>query len=103
MLLSRSLTFLDRYDEAIEAARKGVERAESANNESVQRVSLAFAYADRGDLGLAREEMKEALRLRPRLTVQGFLRYWHFTEAADRERFGAGLRKAGMPEGKVKK
>jgi adenylate cyclase len=99
MLLSRSLTFLRRYDEAIEVARKGVERAESANNESVHRVSLAFAYADRGDLDLARQEMKEALRLRPNLTVQPFLRYWHFTEEADRKRLGAALREAGMPEG----
>jgi tetratricopeptide (TPR) repeat protein len=103
MLLSRSLTFLGRYDEAIKVARKGLERAESANLESVHRVSLAFAYADRGDLDLARQEMKEALRLRPSMTVQGFRRYWHFTEAADQERFDAAVRSAGMPEGDVKK
>jgi hypothetical protein len=47
--------------------------------------------------------MKEALRLRPSMTVQGFRRYWHFTEAADQERFDAAVRSAGMPEGDVKK
>lgn len=102
MNLSRALTFLGRHDEAIDVAQKGIERGESANNTSVQYVSLAFAYADRGDVEPARKAMQEALRLRPKMTVKGFLRYWHFTEPENLERFGAGLRLAGMPEERAK-
>jgi len=60
---------------------------------------LAASYAQLGNIGDARAEASEVLRIEPKWTIKGTqARYSIFKRAEDAEHFFDGLRKAGLPE-----
>jgi predicted Zn-dependent protease len=80
---------------ALPQLQKAVSRAPDHGH---SRRYLAATYAQLGQLGRAREEAAEALRIEPWFTIsQGiFARICKRPE--DAEHFSDGLRKAGFPE-----
>jgi len=94
-LLGFAYYLLGCYAEALPQLQKAVSRAPDHGH---TRRYLAATYAQLGQLGKAREEAAEALRIEPWFTInQGiFARICKRPE--DGEHFSDGLRKAGFPE-----
>ncbi len=94
-LLGFAYYLLGRYADALPQLQKAVSRAPDHGH---SRRYLAATYAQLGQLGRAREEAAEALRIEPWFTInQGiFARICKRPE--DAEHFSDGLRKAGFPE-----
>jgi adenylate cyclase len=59
---------------------------------------LASAYAQAGQLGEARKEAAEVLRINPGFTIEGWKRILPYSDPKDAEHLIDGLRKAGLPE-----
>ena len=86
----------ERYEEAIEFAI----RAAEANPEFPDVYAVkAAAEGQLGRVDAGRTTLEELLRRMPALTVADERLNRPFARAADRERFLAGLRKAGLSEG----
>jgi adenylate cyclase len=60
---------------------------------------LAANYVRLGELGAARREIAEALRLSPKFTIEQQRRLMKFKRSEDAEHFFSSLRRAGLPEG----
>jgi adenylate cyclase len=85
-----------RDEEAVEYAKQAAE----ANPEFPDIYAvLASANGHLGRVGPARAALDELSRRMPTLTVEDERLNRPFARASDRERFLAGLRKAGLPEG----
>jgi len=91
--LGQAYYILRRYDEAIEAFKKGIE-----SNPTSERlhVWLAAAYAQSGAIQEARWEATQVLTLDPGFSRVRIQKTFPFKNPADREHFLDGLRKAGF-------
>jgi adenylate cyclase len=81
----------DRYDDAVTTAQSGVGRY--PHHISLY-IVLAAAYAEAGQLDAAARAAEELRRLHPFFEAESFGDY--FRNQADRKRFRASLRKAGL-------
>ena len=61
-------------------------------------LGLASAYAQAGQLGEARAEAAEVLRINPAFTIESWKRLAVYKDPKDVEHRLDGLRKAGLPE-----
>jgi adenylate cyclase len=87
---------LKQYAQALLALRQCASRAP---NLVVGHTWLAATYAQLGDIGKARAEAAEVLRVMPKWTIEGVaVPLSTFRRAQDTEHFFDGLRKAGLPE-----
>lgn len=91
--LGQAYFTLKRYDEAITALKKGV-----TSNPSAERlhVWLAAAFAQAGKLDDAQWEAEQVKVLNPQFSISAIEKSYPFKDAADRQRFLDGLRKAGL-------
>jgi serine/threonine protein kinase/Tfp pilus assembly protein PilF len=91
----RAYTIAGRYPEAITWGRKVVhDYPDFSNGYKPLLASLGHA----GYLEEARTYLHRLLQLEPDFSISAFRERYPFHKAADRERFIAGLRKAGVPE-----
>jgi len=86
---------LKRYGEAVRLCR---ECASRLPNLQWPHLWLASAYAQSGQVGEARAEAAEVLRINPGFTIQSYKRIDVFKDPKDTEHRLDGLRKAGLPE-----
>ena len=86
---------LKRYGEAV---RWCSECASRLPNLQWPHLLLASAYAQSGQLGEARAEAAEVLRINPALTIESWKRVVVYKDPNDLEHRVDGLRKAGLPE-----
>jgi adenylate cyclase len=91
--LGQAYFILGRYREAADAFEKGLE---SNPSEERLRVWLAATYALSGREDDARWEAEQVLTLNPEFSAERVSKAFPFKESADRERFQAGLRRAGL-------
>lgn len=93
--LGQAYYILRRYDEAIEAFKRGIE-----SNPTSERlhVWLAAAYAQSGAIEEARWEATQVLTLNPGFSRVRIQKTFPFKNPADREHFLDGLRKAGLAQ-----
>jgi Flp pilus assembly protein TadD len=86
---------LERYNEAIEAFKKGI-----ASNPASERlhVWLAAAYAQAGEIEEAEWEVDQILMLNPEFSFQRMQQAFPFKDPVHLERLVDGLQKAGLPE-----
>lgn len=86
---------MERYDEALEALRRTIQR----NPEAVTaHVYLAACYGLLGKDGPAREALGEVRRLSPDFSTAWVGTFMPYKRTADSERLVEGLRKAGLSE-----
>ena len=93
--LGQAYFILERYDEAIEAFKRGI-----ASNPASERlhVWLAAAYARVGDMEEAEWEVDQILMLNPEFSIQRMQQAFPFKDPVHGERLVGGLRTAGLPE-----
>jgi len=93
--LGQAYYILQRYGEAIEAFKSGIE-----SNPTSERlhVWLAAAYAQSGDIEEAKWEATQVLTLNPGFSRVRIQKAFPFKNPADREHFLDGLRKAGLAQ-----
>jgi adenylate cyclase len=93
--LGQAYYILGRYVEAIDAFNQGI-----ASNPASERlhVWLAAAYAQAGKTDEAEWEMDQVLTMNPEFSLRRMQKTFPFKDAADREHFLAGLRKAGLTQ-----
>jgi len=91
--LAQSHFALGRYEEAVAALRRRIERNPATD---ISRVLLAACYGHLGRSGEARGEWEEALRLNPGYSLEHRRRILPYADPADFERVIDGLRKAGL-------
>jgi adenylate cyclase len=84
-----------RYEEAISAYKKSLQRAP---NDFLTHVNLTTAYSWAGRLEEARAQADEVLKINPKSSVGGLAKKSLYKNQADRDRYLDGLRKAGLPE-----
>jgi adenylate cyclase len=92
-LLGRALFMVQSYEDAIEAFKQVPVPRYSHH------VEIAACYAQ---LGLDEEASLHAdkvLSLKPDFSIADHVQGLPFKESRDRDRYGDGLRKAGLPEG----
>ncbi len=86
---------LKRYGEAVRLLR---ECASRLPNRQWPHLLLAPAYAQSGQLGKARAEAAEVLRINPGFTIERWKRLAVYKDRRDFEHRIDGLRKAGLPQ-----
>jgi adenylate cyclase len=86
---------LKRYGEAVRWLRECTLRLP---NNQWSHLWLASAYAQLGQLGEARQEATEVLRINPGFTVESWKPILVYKNPKDVEHRLDGLRKAGLPE-----
>jgi len=87
---------LKEYAQALPALRDCVSRAP---NLRAGHINLAMTYAQLGQMGEARAEAAEVLRMQPNYTISGTTRrFVAFKDPEDDKHYFEGLRKAGLPE-----
>jgi adenylate cyclase len=95
-LLGFAHYMLKQYPQALPVLRECVSRAPNVRGGHIW---LAATYAQLGDVGKARAEAAEVLRIEPRWTIEGTGTPLNpFKRTQDAEHFFDGLRKAGLPE-----
>jgi adenylate cyclase len=95
-LLGFAHYMLKQYPQALPVLRECVSRAPNVRGGHIW---LAATYAQLGDVGKARAEAAEVLRIEPRWTIEGTGAPLNpFKRTQDAEHFFDGLRKAGLPE-----
>src|SRR5262249_5028911 len=87
---------LKRYEEAVRLLRECASRLPNLQRSHVW---LASACAQLGQLGEARKEAVEGLRINPGFTIESWKRSAVHKDPKDAEHRIDGLRKAGLPEG----
>jgi adenylate cyclase len=97
--LGRALLFKGEHNRAIEAAERGLARAEGRMMTEAHRVTLAMAYVESGDLGAARQAMNEVREQLPDLSIAKYAERYRFRDPAHWKRFADILRAAGLPDG----
>jgi adenylate cyclase len=98
LVLGRSLVFKGEHHQAVAAAEQGLARAESPLMVAAHNATLAFAYADSGDLAMARQHGEQVIKNAPNLTISRYGKLYNFRNPADWQRFAEALRMAGLPE-----
>jgi adenylate cyclase len=93
MELAMAYNFTGRYDEAIETAKKGLERTPNHSN-SLIALTIAYSLADR--MEEARTTAEEVLRVQPKLSVVFFEKKLPYKNKADLQLSIGALRKAGL-------
>jgi len=91
--LGLAYLFAGKYEEAIQWCKKATDR--EPNNLGAH-LALAGAYGWSGYEEEARITAKEILRIDPNFSVEAFSRTLIYKNQADKERFVASLRKAGL-------
>jgi len=93
--LGRAYRMTGKYDEAIVAYKKSLER--SVNN-ILTHVGLTATYSlsDRDDM--ARSQAKEVLRVQPKFSVNRYVKKLPFKDKSETQRLIDALRKAGLPD-----
>src|SRR5262249_32886913 len=87
---------LKEYAQALPALRDCVSRAP---NLRAGHINLAMTYAQLGQMGEARAEAAEVLRMQPNYTISGTTRrFVAFKDPEDDKHYFEGLRKTGLPE-----
>jgi adenylate cyclase len=95
-LLGFAHYMLKQYPQALPVLRECVSRAPNVRGGHIW---LAATYAQLGDVGKARAEAAEVLRIEPRWTIEGAgTRLNPFKRTEDARHYFDGLRKAGLPE-----
>ncbi|MDH3688150.1 MAG: tetratricopeptide repeat protein [Gammaproteobacteria bacterium] len=92
---SLTLILLERYEEAVEWARKSIRQPKC---EFWSHAILASALAHLGKVDEARTEMDETLRMNKKFSPELVRQMFRFKREQDLERFLAGLHKAGLTE-----
>jgi tetratricopeptide (TPR) repeat protein len=92
-LLGLAYRGAERYEEALAPLKKALILSP---NFAPAHVNLALCYAELGRLEEARAEVAEILRLQPNFSLEVARQRLPFKDPADRERWLAALRKAGM-------
>ncbi len=93
--LVRTLTFLDKFDEALTLGDEVLEMAPAHLQAWLHR---AYIYGEIGREEDARKAMLEVRRLHPDLRIRHMPRMLLVNDATATKRFIDGLRKAGLPE-----
>jgi TolB-like protein len=96
--LSTAYTFRGKHQQALEIADRAIDRAESNFMKGAARVRVAFAYADQGNVEMAKKTVEQIRVLAPFLTIKFYRALMHFENEDDWERFARAMRKAGLPE-----
>jgi adenylate cyclase len=93
--LGQANFMLGRYDEAIAALKRRLERNPETD---VSRVMLAAAYGHLGRTQEARADWAKALEVNPDYSLDHKRKILPYKDPADFDRIVDGLRKAGLPE-----
>ena len=96
--LGRSFWFQGEYERSKEAAREGINRAESEFIAALHLLNLAGAQVETGDLESARQAVDQALQKAPQLSLSFLRSAADYKSDAHWERFASALRSAGLPE-----
>jgi tetratricopeptide (TPR) repeat protein len=96
--LSSAYVFAGQHDLALAVAEEGTGRAEGDFMRGAHHVRAAFAYADRGDMDDARDQIETAKQLSPKITLALYRAIMHFQNEEDWQRFANAMREAGLPE-----
>jgi tetratricopeptide (TPR) repeat protein len=91
--LAQSYFMLGRYEDAVAALRRRLERNPATD---ISRVLLAACYGHLGRSEVARAEWEEALRINPAYSLEHRRRILPYADPADFERVIDGLRKARL-------
>ena len=89
--LGEAMYMARRYEDAIAEYRKVKKHVR------LSRAYLAASYAQLDRLEEARAEVSNTLELDPEATVESMVSFQRYQNPADRDHFGDGLRKAGLP------
>jgi adenylate cyclase len=92
---SIALTLLERYDEALDWAQRALQQPNTALFGHVAKLA---ALGQLGRTEEAADALERMLRYRPGVTLAFVREVLPITDPECRERFEAGLRKAGMPD-----
>jgi adenylate cyclase len=95
LVLGWAYSWVGRYEEAIAALKKAVQ---GAPDHGLRRLYLTVAYSWAGRLEEARAQADEVLRINPNFSLKLQAKRLPFKNQADRERYVAALRRAGLPE-----
>ena len=93
--MGRACFALGKHEEAIAALKEPLNRDPDF---MYSRLVLAVIYSEVGRKEEPQAEVAEALRISPRVSMEGQKERMAFKDQAVLERFIAGLRKAGLPE-----
>jgi adenylate cyclase len=89
--LGEAMYMARRYEDAIAEYKKVKKHVR------LSRAYLAASYAQLDRLEEARAEVSNTLELDPEATVESMVSFQRYQNPADRDHFGDGLRKAGLP------
>ena len=95
MSLGHAYIMTGRYDEAIAACKKAIERAP---RNLTAHVYLTSAYSLSGREQEARTEAEEVLRIDPKFSLMDSVKTWQYKNQVDCDLIINALRKAGLPE-----
>lgn len=93
--LALNYLYAGRYDKAIEACKKGLNRAP---NDFMTHVTCAAAYSQAGKEDAARAEAEKVLKINPKFSIASYAKRLPYKNQADRDIFINALRKAGLPD-----
>lgn len=99
--VSKALVLLEDYDAAEISARDGIERASKGRDDATLAIahqSMAMVYAAQGKAELGRMEIRRALELAPRLSLQSYQSTTHYRNKRDLALLVGLLQTAGLPE-----
>ncbi len=91
--------FTERYEEAIEAFERVLERAQKGEYPPLfAHLYLSAAYIKFGRDEEARVHAAEVLGINPKFSLESYAKTLHYKNKADIEDYVAALRKAGLPD-----
>jgi TolB-like protein/Flp pilus assembly protein TadD len=91
--------FTERYEEAIEAGKRFLERAQKGEFPPLYaHLGLSAANMELGRNEEARVHAAEILRINPKFSLESYAKTQAYKNKADIERYVAALRKAGLPD-----
>jgi adenylate cyclase len=98
-VLARSYFHEGRYEEAVEAGNRVLERAQKGEFSPLfVQLGLSAAYTELGKKEEASAHAAEVLRINPKFSLEYYAKFNQFKNKADFERYVAALRKAGLPD-----
>jgi TolB-like protein/Flp pilus assembly protein TadD len=98
-VLARDYYFTERYNEAIEAGKRLLERAQKGGYPPhLAHLGLSATYMELGREEEARAHVVEALGMNPKFSLDHYRKVFIFKDPAHTKRLYIAMRKAGLPD-----